>query len=122
VGLFDLSLTPPSMRLSRTLVLPKLARDEFCFVSWSPNGRYLALSEEHDGVHYYRVDLAALPTLEATGEGAPSVTLSTTQTPAAVQSLGVYEGSTNYRAVWLGDGSALLIRATCEKQWQAQVG
>jgi hypothetical protein len=96
------------VRLTKTLVSPELASSAYCFVSWSPNGRYLALSEEHDGVRYYRVDLTASPAPDSASEGAPSVTLSTTHTPAAVQYLGVYERATKYGVVCLGDSSALV--------------
>jgi len=93
-------------------VAPELASSEFCHLSWSPDGRYLALSEEqHDlrTIRQYIVDLRALPAPDSASEGAPSVTLSTAHTPDAVRYLGVYDGSPAYSAVWLGDSSALVI-------------
>ncbi len=122
VGLFDLSLTPASasLHLTRTLVAPELASSPFCELRWSPDGRYLALSEvQHDlrmirhmirhMIRQYIVDLRALPAPDSAREGAPGVTLSTADTPDAVRYLGAYDGSPAYGAVWLGDSSALLI-------------
>jgi hypothetical protein len=112
VGLFDLTFAPLAVRLSRTLVLPDLASSSFCELRWSPDGRYLALSEaQHDNqtVRQYIVDLTALPAPDAASEGAPRLTLSTAHTPHAVRYLGAYDGSAAYGAVWLGDSSALVI-------------
>jgi WD40 repeat protein len=110
VDLFDISLAPASLRLTRTLAVPELPNKHYCKVVWSPDGRQLALSAGLLRSHDFVVHLQALPALGPAGASVPILTLSTASTPDAISSLGVYDGSYLDGAAWLSDASELIIK------------
>jgi hypothetical protein len=114
VHLFAVSQAHDALRLIKTLLLPELQSDTFCpltWAGWSPEGRFLALTwaRGFSPIHNYLIDLTALPLPDTQVAGAPALTLSTARTPAALRSLGSYDGGYAIRPAWLGDGSALVV-------------